>query len=630
MPSIPGTLNFPTSYNDSISLFEVANRANSNLNGAINNSVTSLTLVDASLFPNSGAISIDSEICYYTGKSTNTLTGLVRGCDGTSAASHANGAVVKMNPVSAHHEVLRDAILALETKLGIGANTPALGTFLTSRANGSGIWGRAIGASDTANEPSWGTTGSATKVLQGADSTADSSTPYNPISSLTAGIPSMVFQSERSGGVQGNPTVVYGFRYRSTGLNDMYGISLFGRFNANLNGVSGLINQTGLRSYVIGVPTNFGSATVCVYGAWLQGERSVSGIRAVGAQIDSNNNGSDANVATSNNDTTFNIATNYTSLGHATGIIYSQGAKETSAYAGWYVDNNAICQRVLDFTAATATLQGTWSTNGTTTVSGSGGHANVECVAGDILIINGVLATVASATANSITLTAAFSGGTLSNQTITKKVQPMWLANNSYLWWQNAAGNARYRALGLGADDSWLFDGDGRNITFGSTRFQGDLSTATHANRLMFRTSTSNSNSTLGITPNGTASVSGYNAYNSPDPDNASFAGLQITSASMNLISSKLGSGSFLPINIVTNGSTMGQFTTSGALLLGTTTDDASAILNLTSTSKGVLFPRMTTTQRDAISSPTNGLVLYNSTTNKLQVRAAGAWVDLH
>lgn len=55
-----------------------------------------------------------------------------------------------------------------------------------------------------------------------------------------------------------------------------------------------------------------------------------------------------------------------------------------------------------------------------------------------------------------------------------------------------------------------------------------------------------------------------------------------------------------------------------------------SAILEVASTTMGFLPPRMTTAQRDAISSPANGLVLYNSSTDKLQVRAAGAWVDLH
>ena len=54
------------------------------------------------------------------------------------------------------------------------------------------------------------------------------------------------------------------------------------------------------------------------------------------------------------------------------------------------------------------------------------------------------------------------------------------------------------------------------------------------------------------------------------------------------------------------------------------------AALEVVSTTSGILFPRMTTTQRDAISSPVNGTVIYNLTTDKLQVRSAGAWVDLH
>ena len=68
----------------------------------------------------------------------------------------------------------------------------------------------------------------------------------------------------------------------------------------------------------------------------------------------------------------------------------------------------------------------------------------------------------------------------------------------------------------------------------------------------------------------------------------------------------------------------------SGRVGIGTNTPSTTAILDITSTTGGVLFPRMTTTQRDAISTPVDGLVIYNSTTNKLQVRAASTWVDLH
>lgn len=67
-----------------------------------------------------------------------------------------------------------------------------------------------------------------------------------------------------------------------------------------------------------------------------------------------------------------------------------------------------------------------------------------------------------------------------------------------------------------------------------------------------------------------------------------------------------------------------------GALKIGgTDTEHASAALEVESTTRGFLNARMTTTQRDTISA-VNGLQIYNTTTDKLQVYAAGSWVDLH
>lgn len=53
---------------------------------------------------------------------------------------------------------------------------------------------------------------------------------------------------------------------------------------------------------------------------------------------------------------------------------------------------------------------------------------------------------------------------------------------------------------------------------------------------------------------------------------------------------------------------------------------DAKAVLDIQSTTKGVLFPRMTATQRDAIATPPTGLTIYNTTANELQVYHTGAW----
>jgi hypothetical protein len=58
-------------------------------------------------------------------------------------------------------------------------------------------------------------------------------------------------------------------------------------------------------------------------------------------------------------------------------------------------------------------------------------------------------------------------------------------------------------------------------------------------------------------------------------------------------------------------------------------TTNASAQLEVVSTTKGFLPPVMTTTQKNAIASPATGLVLYDSTTNKLQCYNGSTWNDL-
>jgi hypothetical protein len=69
--------------------------------------------------------------------------------------------------------------------------------------------------------------------------------------------------------------------------------------------------------------------------------------------------------------------------------------------------------------------------------------------------------------------------------------------------------------------------------------------------------------------------------------------------------------------------------TTGGSVGIGTTSPNASALFDVTSTTKGFLPPRMTTTERNAIASPAAGLVIYNTTDSKLQVYTT-AWTDLH
>ncbi len=55
---------------------------------------------------------------------------------------------------------------------------------------------------------------------------------------------------------------------------------------------------------------------------------------------------------------------------------------------------------------------------------------------------------------------------------------------------------------------------------------------------------------------------------------------------------------------------------------IGTTTPDGSSVLDVSSTDKGVLLPRITTVQRDAILNPAEGLTVYNLDEDCLQINS--------
>jgi hypothetical protein len=64
------------------------------LSAGINNSVTTIPVVSTENFQNAGAILIGSEIITYTGKTTTSFTGCLRGQYNSSAASHVSGVYV--------------------------------------------------------------------------------------------------------------------------------------------------------------------------------------------------------------------------------------------------------------------------------------------------------------------------------------------------------------------------------------------------------------------------------------------------------------------------------------------------------------------------------------------------------
>jgi len=71
---------------------------------------------------------------------------------------------------------------------------------------------------------------------------------------------------------------------------------------------------------------------------------------------------------------------------------------------------------------------------------------------------------------------------------------------------------------------------------------------------------------------------------------------------------------------------------TTGKVGIGTSTPAASAVLDVASTTKGFLPPRMISTYRDAIASPSAGLIIWCNncgTTGELQVYNGTAWTNM-
>lgn len=58
----------------------------------------------------------------------------------------------------------------------------------------------------------------------------------------------------------------------------------------------------------------------------------------------------------------------------------------------------------------------------------------------------------------------------------------------------------------------------------------------------------------------------------------------------------------------------------------GSFTPDNSSVLELQSVSRGLLIPRMTQTQRDAVASPVAGLMIYNTTTGLVEFYNGTSW----
>lgn len=95
------------------------------------------------------------------------------------------------------------------------------------------------------------------------------------------------------------------------------------------------------------------------------------------------------------------------------------------------------------------------------------------------------------------------------------------------------------------------------NLTFTGTgnRIIADFTNATIANRVMFQTSTTNGQTSIGVMPNGTSAVANLNLFGGTDPANAAIAQLVNTGSEARFAATITGTGTYLPMTFYAGGS---------------------------------------------------------------------------
>ena len=131
--------------------------------------------------------------------------------------------------------------------------------------------------------------------------------------------------------------------------------------------------------------------------------------------------------------------------------------------------------------------------------------------------------------------------------------------------------------------------------------------------------------------PSGSSTVSGFESRNTSDDTDYTKASFHALNTMLQIKYTANGNGSSLPITFYTDGGSGAEEVfrvhTSGRCGFGTAAaPHVSAKVEIKSTTQGFLPPRMTGTERDAISTPATGLMVYNTTTNKLNVYTGAGW----
>jgi hypothetical protein len=187
-------------------------------------------------------------------------------------------------------------------------------------------------------------------------------------------------------------------------------------------------------------------------------------------------------------------------------------------------------------------------------------------------------------------------------------------ANNDILRIGNTTGLIAHFADRSFSDGAIVIKGDvGNPLSLGANNVS-DMIYLNTSNKIGINTTSPNALLDVRGT-NGTNTISGTIPVASIS-GKTSFAGLVVDNSGLGDLFTASSSG-------------LNRFviTQNGSVGVGTATPNSSALLDLTSTTQGMLFPRMTQTQRGNISSPATGLTIYDTSNNQVETYNGSTWV---
>lgn len=211
-----------------------------------------------------------------------------------------------------------------------------------------------------------------------------------------------------------------------------------------------------------------------------------------------------------------------------------------------------------------------------------------------------------------------------------------------------AAGNGNSVAIGYNALGTKTGLSDSNNVAVGALAMSDGGGTGGNQNIAVgvqaLRNNNGNRNTSIGyqsmrfnLTGGNNTTIGYQGLYNTTGSRNVSIgylSGYLITTGSNNVV---IGGNNGSSINTLSNfmlfadglGNERFRVDDGARMGIGATSINPSAKVQIDSTVQGLLPPRMTTAQKNAIASPAAGLIVYDTTTNKLCCFNGTIWNDL-